>query len=399
MSNIFLTHTQFHVISASVLALGNADTFNTLVINPYYPSESARRIRQVVKSSGLPFDKILLLNFGPADNEHGWSRDGFRSFFDTRRLLKYIDNHPPDNLFTFSDKKLMETSALHKVTNDYPQSNCVYATDGLASYTRTSNSKDSLESTDSVNSTVYMRAMNIARTDGFTAVLRGILAKCRNQFYALNNSLAKLIVRAVFGHWWDGRPERLIGTSKYIDSCAVYYPNLIHPALSQKEILTIPTERLHSTEITEFARTYWTALPMATTESIDKIDIMIILPAQFNETNAYLKQICKNLVSEGYSIGVKPHPRSLYSVDSVFPNSIKLHAHIPAEMYYIRLRETLQRVIGTSASTGLYTSKLICEDIQSVCIESDTDTTQINDSKRSTLSKMGINFKTQSEYI
>lgn len=380
-------------MTASLLALHSPQDENILVINPYYPSEAARRIKSALTSTEIPFSEIIILDSGPI-SQPGWSRDGFGSVGDTYELTKLIDELLPSRLYVFSDKKLLETTALHKVSEEHPDTECIYVEDGIIAYVNLLESQNCRNETkqSSMINRVIKKANDTDRNGLYRFLHRYLTGIPR----ATHSQIQQLIIRGLFGHWWNGRPDRLPGLSQYIDQINVFYPELVHPSLTDLEVRELPKVYLQSDELDSFAILYFDQINGNILDQTAQIDMIISLPRVRTLSNTSLEKELTEVYNfysdKGYTVAFKPHPRDGDISQTKLPDSIVLPSDIPMELFYLLLRDQLKCVAG-AMSTSLPTAQLICNDVDVICIGIDSTHPNLSDREISKFRSMGVDFE------
>jgi hypothetical protein len=168
----------------------------------------------------------------------------------------------------------------------------------------------------------------------------------------------KIMCKVIYGFWYTHL--ELQGTSKYIDTLMVAYPEFLHPELKRKKHVQIPEKAY--TFLNDYLSPYLNETFEINTENLNYIIILPYSPSlkDKDETgiiNMY-KSIIENLIVNN-KVGLKYHPREKanYLNLKFNPNLSLIPKSIPLEIIWMASKgDKLKAVIGDT-STALITSK------------------------------------------
>lgn len=246
------------------------------------------------------------------------------------KMKHIIESYPPDNIFTGNDRRVEFQYAMHQAKKTNNKLQGIYMDDGAISY---------------------------------------LGHKSINKF--THKYIDPLLKKIVYGLWWDS--PLTVGSSKWITSAYLAFPEQAHRLLQTKKILPINHNIFKGVKflaVNEYLTKSYTELV-----NIDFTRLKVILCLPYESSylnNTKLINEISDLLSSRYQaneIAIKVHPRSknISLLEGVFKNCTFIPSSLGMELLLPKLSQNTQ-IIG-DVSTALLTTKWLRPELSVVTFE------------------------------
>lgn len=311
MRSLYVTHTPYHVILASALALEGGEPNHEQYLLGILDSDMEKLLGSLRESADAPFDDVRVM---AGNLNRTGRRKQIRAKYNSRKVRQYVADNDIDHVYSFNDYRPEDQAAFDAVGDDARR---VYVEDGTGAYVHVNREW--------------------------------------NWFGALK-------MKMFYGRWRTLVREH--GTSPWIDEVRVSFPEHARLELRDKPISALPRRELSSLAGYSWFRRYVSETGVGD-ELTDLDGVVFITHSEYVDgVEEYVETMRRNierLVERGHRIGVKYHPRETTEFLDVDQDDVIVLPHgVPAEVLFLASPD-MQFVLGDD-STALLSASLLLED-------------------------------------
>ncbi len=325
MTNYFFISSPLHFFIASNLAISHSTDKNIAI----FITKNRKNCERYVAAAQY-FSTVFQQTYNlPFTDDKKIFRKRRHCFNQIKRI---ISSHVPDKIFTGNDRRVEFQYTMYEAQKHNNTLQGVYMDDGAISY---------------------------------------LGHKSINKF--THKHIDPLLKKIAYGLWWDS--PLTVGSSKWISSAYLAFPEQAHPLLESKKLIPIDHKVFSSALFLQISSFLTKSYPE---KNLCKLKLIICLPCEkFYVNDAKGLESLASKLSNNYQadeIAIKAHPRSknIALLKETFEGCQFLPANLGMELLLPKLDQNTN-IIG-DVSTTLLTTKWLRPDLSVFTVELNTKT-------------------------
>lgn len=311
-----------HFLYSVNMAIQYTGVRNVAVITSFLES-NARLLAKVIRRDGRVFSDVITFENQPGKSKTGQRKQRMKVVRD------YIGEHPPEKIFTGTDRHVEFQYAMHCARRLNPAVEGIYLDEGTHTY------------------------LGNKRMHRFQ--------------HKYGDALLK---KLAYGFWWKN--PVIIGTSGWIETVYATFPALVHPLYKHKTVLPVDSRYFDDPAFDRISGILMEEVHIDRT-LLSSVDFVVLLTndSHYGDAEGHITKLMQVLSSHcpPERIAIKAHPRSqlLPTLKARYPRSVHLDNRVGFELLLPQFEERC--VFVGDVTSALFTIKWFKPDRRVIAIQ------------------------------